>query len=273
MTEIDKKIIISGEGGQGIQTIARILSLSIYNHGHYCSYIPEFGPEQRGSPSIAFVQMSKEEIAYPLFDKADILVILRERAIPRINRYISSKTNIIFDSTSVRESVVKQKINKKFGIPATKISSDQFGSKNFNLIILGYLSKILNLSERDVWIESYRHISKKITTEEQKNQAMLAFTHGYDFTPEKQKFSKTIYSSGKGIIITKNTERKAIVSPELCKGCGICIEKCPVGALKFGNEIGVYGNPIPEIDVDKCINCGNCFRFCPDCAISVKKNN
>ncbi|HPL01377.1 MAG: 4Fe-4S binding protein [Patescibacteria group bacterium] len=75
------------------------------------------------------------------------------------------------------------------------------------------------------------------------------------------------------MIISKNREREAFISPELCKGCGICIEKCPVGALKFGDEIGVYGNPIPEIDIDKCINCGNCFRFCPDCAIKVKKKS
>ena len=50
------KIVISGEGGQGIQTIAKVLAESFKDSGFYVSYIPQFGPEQRGAPSISFIQ-------------------------------------------------------------------------------------------------------------------------------------------------------------------------------------------------------------------------
>jgi len=55
-----------------------------------------------------------------------------------------------------------------------------------------------------------------------------------------------------------------------CKGCGLCIEICPVGALKFSDKRkGVYGNQTIECDLDKCIQCGKCEKICPDGAIKI----
>lgn len=57
----------------------------------------------------------------------------------------------------------------------------------------------------------------------------------------------------------------------LCKGCGICLEKCPTRALIFGKEMGVYSTPAPKVDPKKCNLCGICEINCPDCAIRVDK--
>lgn len=268
------KIVISGEGGQGIQTIAKVLAESFKDSGFYVSYIPQFGPEQRGAPSISFIQYSTKEIKYPRFYKADYLIVLRERAIPATTTFVNSKTKVIFDSSTIRPNVIKQSENKKEAVPATKLVFDLFGKKNLNLIISGYLTKLFSLNEKAVWKIIKNQLQKKFSEKKDlEDNARNAFIYGYEFTSEKKNFSQPTFKTNKTIIISKNREREAFISPELCKGCGICIEKCPVGALKFGDEIGVYGNPIPEIDIDKCINCGNCFRFCPDCAIKVKKKS
>lgn len=61
--------------------------------------------------------------------------------------------------------------------------------------------------------------------------------------------------------------------PMLCKGCGLCVEKCPTKTLAFSEELGLYGTPAVEIghsDKD-CNGCGICAMFCPDCAIIVEK--
>ena len=61
------------------------------------------------------------------------------------------------------------------------------------------------------------------------------------------------------------------VFPELCKGCGLCIEKCPKKCMSWSNVLGVYGTPSVEIDQEECTTCGICENFCPDCAISVAR--
>ncbi|MEW5761808.1 MAG: 4Fe-4S dicluster domain-containing protein [Bacillota bacterium] len=59
------------------------------------------------------------------------------------------------------------------------------------------------------------------------------------------------------------------VFPGLCKGCGLCIEKCPKKCLKWSETLGVYGTPAVEPVDGICIACGVCEGVCPDCAIRV----
>jgi len=57
----------------------------------------------------------------------------------------------------------------------------------------------------------------------------------------------------------------------LCKGCGLCLEKCPTKAIIFSSEKGVYNQPVPKINPEKCNLCGICETICPDCALRVEK--
>lgn len=70
----------------------------------------------------------------------------------------------------------------------------------------------------------------------------------------------------------KNKQKKVTVFHGLCKGCGLCIEKCPQKAIKFSRaDLGVYSTPAVEIEIEKCNACGICETTCPDCAIKVEK--
>ena len=43
----------------------------------------------------------------------------------------------------------------------------------------------------------------------------------------------------------------------LCRGCGICVEKCPAGALSFDREGRVVW------DSATCVQCDTCIKVCP----------
>jgi len=49
-----------------------------------------------------------------------------------------------------------------------------------------------------------------------------------------------------------------------CTGCGICVKKCPVDAIKIENNIAI-------VDLEKCFGCGVCNRFCPSKSIVMEK--
>jgi len=58
--------------------------------------------------------------------------------------------------------------------------------------------------------------------------------------------------------------------PEICKSCGLCIEKCPVKCLSFDEkQLNYLGLPVIKCDVEKCIACKTCENTCPDMAIRV----
>ncbi len=57
---------------------------------------------------------------------------------------------------------------------------------------------------------------------------------------------------------------------EWCKGCGVCIDKCPVKALevsKYMNKKGYF--PPTHVKDHRCNNCKLCEFLCPDFAIGV----
>lgn len=89
------KILFAGEGGQGVQAIAEILTKAALDEGKHASYIPNFGVEQRGGISLAFVFVNSKPVVYPKFEKADVLAVLSERAWKRVEQYIDQKTKTI----------------------------------------------------------------------------------------------------------------------------------------------------------------------------------
>ena len=68
------------------------------------------------------------------------------------------------------------------------------------------------------------------------------------------------------------TKGEFILFPEICKGCGLCMQKCPVQCLIWSKDLGAYGTPtvIPK-DLDSCTACGICALVCPDCAITIQR--
>jgi len=71
-------------------------------------------------------------------------------------------------------------------------------------------------------------------------------------------------------IETRGEKALFTVSPELCKGCGLCIEKCPSQVIDWSTKTGIYGTAIIEPKrMERCPACKLCQYLCPDAAIDV----
>jgi ferredoxin len=51
------------------------------------------------------------------------------------------------------------------------------------------------------------------------------------------------------------------VNEDLCVGCGVCVEDCPVDAITLKEEQKAV------INEDECIRCGRCHDVCPQEAV------
>ena len=54
------------------------------------------------------------------------------------------------------------------------------------------------------------------------------------------------------------------LDPELCIGCGLCVDVCPHGVFALAARKAAI------VDKDACMECGACARNCPEGAISVR---
>jgi 2-oxoglutarate ferredoxin oxidoreductase subunit delta len=55
-----------------------------------------------------------------------------------------------------------------------------------------------------------------------------------------------------------------------CKGCNICIDRCPLNALEESDRLNKKGVRPPQLKKDnKCNYCRLCELICPDLAVTV----
>lgn len=73
---------------------------------------------------------------------------------------------------------------------------------------------------------------------------------------DEKNVNKTIdKNSGKGRPYIKENPDIPHVTPEICTGCGVCIENCPVQAIELMNGKAF-------IKEDECTNCRLCESLC-----------
>lgn len=137
------KIILAGEGGQGVQSVAEIIAEAANEEGREVLYIPNFGVEQRGGVSVAYLQIGDEPIGAPKFLTGDIVIALSDRAVRRTTQYVGSATLFVYDS-SVKdaENALPKNARKILGIPATQVSKQELHPRVFNIIIMGAVLKV-----------------------------------------------------------------------------------------------------------------------------------
>lgn len=157
------KILIAGEGGQGVQTMAKLLNQSAYDKGLKVSYIPNYGVEQRGGVSIAFIYIQNKPVIYPKFDKADLVVILSERSVLRTWRYVGPESIVIYNSSYITPKLInsqKPRIRNLIPIDATNLAQNKLKSPRvFNTIVLG---AILGKLGKITFSEMKRAIKKSL---------------------------------------------------------------------------------------------------------------
>ena len=54
------------------------------------------------------------------------------------------------------------------------------------------------------------------------------------------------------------------IDPEICKGCGLCIQVCPTKQLDFTGKFNSKGYNYVQSKNDNCIGCGKCYYTCPE---------
>jgi 2-oxoglutarate ferredoxin oxidoreductase subunit gamma len=153
------KIIIAGEGGQGVQVIGKALAVAGFLDGKKTTYIPNYGVEQRGGVSLAFVQVSEEAIPFPKFSKTDILVVLCQRAVKRTERYITEDTLYIYEKSQIDKKEITHLKCKKIGLDAQEFSKKYLTQKVSNMI---YLSSVVQALGNISWQNVFKAVEKEL---------------------------------------------------------------------------------------------------------------
>ena len=88
-----KEIIIAGFGGQGVLSMGKILAYAGLMQGKEVTWMPAYGPEQRGGTANVTVILSDDPIASPLLQKYDIVVVLNQPSMDKFEPRVKPATD------------------------------------------------------------------------------------------------------------------------------------------------------------------------------------
>ena len=143
-----KEIIIAGFGGQGVLSMGKILAYAGLMQGKEVTWMPAYGPEQRGGTANVTVILSDDPIASPLLQKYDIVVVLNQPSMDKFESRVKPGGILIFDPNGMTRVPERKDINV-YRIPATDTAAALGQAKTFNMFVLGGLLKVDPVVELD----------------------------------------------------------------------------------------------------------------------------
>ena len=136
-----KEIIISGFGGQGVLSMGKILAYSGLMDNKEVTWMPAYGPEQRGGTANVTVIVSDEKISSPILSKFDIAIVINQPSLEKFEPKLKPGGILIYDSFGIINPPTRSDITV-YRIDAMDKAAEMKNGKVFNMIVLGGLLKV-----------------------------------------------------------------------------------------------------------------------------------
>ena len=136
-----EEIIIAGFGGQGVLSMGKILAYAALMEGKEVSWMPAYGPEQRGGTANVTVIVSDERISSPILSSYDTAIILNQPSMAKFENKVKPGGTLIYDGYGISEPPTRKDINV-YRIDAMDAAAEMNNMKAFNMIVLGGLLKL-----------------------------------------------------------------------------------------------------------------------------------
>ena len=136
-----EEIIISGFGGQGVLSMGKILAYSGLMAGKEVTWMPAYGPEQRGGTANVTVIVSDDRISSPILSSFDIAIVLNQPSLDKFMPKVKPGGMLIYDGYGIAETPKRDDISI-YRIDAMAKAAEMQNNKVFNMIVLGGLLKV-----------------------------------------------------------------------------------------------------------------------------------
>lgn len=150
-----EEIIIAGFGGQGVLSMGKILAYAGLMDNLEVTWMPSYGPEQRGGTANVTVILSDQPISSPVLDKYDTAVLLNQQSIDKFEPKVKPGGTLIYDPSGVHRLPERKDINI-IAVDAMSAAIEMNNTKTYNMILLGALLKHRGLVSVDAVIRGLK---------------------------------------------------------------------------------------------------------------------
>lgn len=152
-----EEIIIAGFGGQGVMSMGQLIAYAGMLEGKGVSWLPSYGPEQRGGTANCAVVVSDEPVGSPLVTKPSTVIVLNNPSFDKFESKVRPGGVLIINSSLVVRNSERKDINI-IELTATDMANDLGNSRVANMILLGAFLEHTKIVSEDAVIESLKKV-------------------------------------------------------------------------------------------------------------------
>ena len=121
--------------------MGKLLAYAAMMEGKEVSWLPAYGPEQRGGTANCTVIVSDNKVPSPIVSHYSTAILLNQPSIEKFMPTIKPGGALIYDNSSVMEIPERDDIDI-YSMDAMDAAAEMNNIKTFNMIVLGGLIKI-----------------------------------------------------------------------------------------------------------------------------------
>jgi 2-oxoglutarate ferredoxin oxidoreductase subunit gamma len=142
-------LLVAGFGGQGVMMIGKLVGECAFEQGVNVTFLPSYGPEQRGGTANCTVVLSDEAIGSPVSDELDVLCAMNQPSLLKFMGNVKTGGVIIANSSLVDVSTIERTDVKVIDIDADTIAYEIGSKKIANIIMFATYMKVSNTMPMD----------------------------------------------------------------------------------------------------------------------------
>lgn len=150
-----QEIIIAGFGGQGVLSMGKILAYAGLMEGKEVSWMPAYGPEQRGGTANVTVIVSDERVSSPVLSSYDTAIVLNQPSLNKFEKMVKPGGTLIYDDFGILNPPTRTDITIH-RIEAMHAATELKLMKCFNMVVLGSYLKAFPIVSVDSVMKALR---------------------------------------------------------------------------------------------------------------------
>ena len=146
---------MAGFGGQGVMSMGQLLAYAGMLEGLQVSWMPSYGPEQRGGTANCTVILSSRPIGSPVVGRPAAVVAMNRPSLDKFEDQVREGGLLVVNTTLAGRSVHRADV-QVLSVPATAIAGEIGNERVANMVALGALLEVTRLVRPDSVVESLR---------------------------------------------------------------------------------------------------------------------
>jgi 2-oxoglutarate ferredoxin oxidoreductase subunit gamma len=131
-----ERAIFAGFGGQGLMSLGKLTAKLMMDEGLHVTYFPSYGAEVRGGTAKCHVIVSADEIASPMVEQADTLIIMNQPSWEKYRSFLAPD-GIALLNVSMMTPDDPPPAKLLLEVPATRIATDLGDVRCANMVMMG----------------------------------------------------------------------------------------------------------------------------------------